>query len=766
MLSLAAGKNKSFLSRLKTLLTFQEFNHTVTDMCPAPVFQRGEMEFSKWRKLDARKIGINQSMIPSSPWIVLKILQNAGFEAYFVGGCVRDLLLNRVPKDFDVITTAALTQVKKKFHRCMIIGRRFPICQVNIKGCIVEVSSFQTVAQHNEGKAEKFSVSQMPKGYDEKDLARWRNCMHRDFTVNCLFFDPFVNKIYDYANALLDLKLLKLRTLIPAQLSFEEDCARILRGLRLAARLGLSFSEDTESAIRKFSSSILSLSKSRILMELNYMLSYGAAEPSLSLLKRFNLLEILLPVQAVYLTQQACISSQSPFMLMKLFSNLDNLVSCDRPADSSLWVAILAFHLALITKPQHPLVVLTFASVLFHGKWKQGVKFARQHAQEVQIYVPEFASCSDSLSDDELAEKVTELAVQVKQSVHILSEAEILLEEMAKFLGFQCPGLVFVTKKLGASAKEIFDVLVRDLTSLKINRASLEINYVSLINGILSEVRFVLGQIILHTLGCGFVTGGEVMKNEKNKLHALDPEENSEVFAKNSRVVVDQNKRHSWRKAEKKRTKTSADFVEEQVVAKKQKFVVNNSDLFEQGRAKDQMVTANTQPVDVDDKKQDLLEDDSCSEVAKKHQKVNSKVIGHSLEGSATKVQEKADKHKVSQDEIRTMLETLKFQVRKHEVQVKEQNASDDEEYQKNAEKHLKLLEQVNDNVAMKQQNSEEKCLLQQKPDVEQQQNVVVEYIKNNVHQNKRVVEKKSVNHKHEKVKLKGRPQKLSNLFK
>ncbi|XP_027180185.1 uncharacterized protein LOC113778863 isoform X1 [Coffea eugenioides] len=761
MSSLAAAKSKSFLSRLKTLLTFQNFNHTLTEMCPPPVFERddgvGEIEFSKWRKLDARKMGINQSMIPMSPWIVLKILKNEGFEAYFVGGCVRDLVLKRVPKDFDVITSAALTQVRKKFHRSMIIGRRFPICQVNIKGSVVEVSSFQTRAQHNDGKDGKFSVSQLPKGCDKKDLGRWRNCMHRDFTVNSLFFDPFVNKIYDYADALSDLKLSKLRTLIPAKLSFEEDCARILRALRLAARLGLSFSEDTESAIHKLSSSILSLAKSRILMELNYMLSYGAAEPSLSLLRRFHLLEILLPLQEAHLTQQAHISGQSPSMLMKLFSNLDKLVSCDRPADSSLWVAILAFHLALISNPQHPLVVLTVASVLFHGKWEEGVKFARQHAQEVQIYIPEIASCSDSISDDELADKVSELAVQVQNSVCFLSEAEILLKEMAKFPAFECPGLVFVPKKLGASAKQIFDVLVRDLTFLRTKRASMEINYDSLKKGNAREARFVLGQIILHTLGCELVIGDEVMRKDKIRLHALDPEKNAEILAENSPLVVDQRK-----KTDTKRTVKAANFAEEQVVSKKQKLFEKIGGLSELGRDMDQMLTADTESMDLDGKKQDLLEDDSCSEVAKKCRKGKSKETGSLLQVYASKMLEKADSHGVPREEIKSMLETLKFQAGKHEAPVKEQKTSGDEEYKKSAEKHLKLLEQVNNDVARKQPKSKESCLLHQEPDTEQQ-NVVVEYIGGNVHQNRRVLEK-GVNHKNEK--LEGRPQTLSSLFK
>ncbi|KAI5683986.1 hypothetical protein M9H77_05214 [Catharanthus roseus] len=187
------GRSNSLLSRLRTLLNLQKLNHTLAeggrqaqcspDMGSRSVFEPGRIEISKWKRMDSRELGITRSMIPVSSWIILKVLQNSGFEAYLVGGCVRDLLLNRVPKDFDVITTAALTQIKKKFNRCEIVGRRFPICRVHIKGTVVEVSSFETVAENGKGK-EEFFLPQMPKGCDFKDFARWRNCMHRDFTVN------------------------------------------------------------------------------------------------------------------------------------------------------------------------------------------------------------------------------------------------------------------------------------------------------------------------------------------------------------------------------------------------------------------------------------------------------------------------------------------------------------------------------------------------------------------------------------------------------
>ncbi|KAI3721131.1 hypothetical protein L2E82_32135 [Cichorium intybus] len=134
--------------------------------------------------------------------------------------------------------------------------------------------------------------------------------------VNSLFFDPLIHKIYDYSNGMKDLLELKLQTLVPANLSFTEDCARILRGLRIAARHGLSFSKDIETAIHKHVSSLLDLSKSRIMMEMDYMRSYGAAESSLRLLHKYHILDILLPFHASYISRQTSGSDQCSMMLM------------------------------------------------------------------------------------------------------------------------------------------------------------------------------------------------------------------------------------------------------------------------------------------------------------------------------------------------------------------------------------------------------------------------------------------------------------------
>ncbi|PRQ43156.1 putative sucrose synthase [Rosa chinensis] len=260
--------------------------------------------------------------------------------------------LKRIPKDFDVITTSNLKQIKRQFHSAQIVRQRFATCMVHIKGSVIEVSSFETVVKVKHSDKE-VTFSQMPKGCDKKDFIRWRNSMHRDFIINNLFFDPLSNKIFDYANGMADLRSLKVRLLGSAKLSFKEDCARILRGLRIVACLSLSIPKETETTISMFSSSILTLATSRIMMEMNYMLSYGAAEPSLCLLWRFNLLRVLLPIHVAYLDEQSIRKfPHNSTMLMKLFFNLDKVVTVDRPSDCSLWVALLAFHMALVSHPQ------------------------------------------------------------------------------------------------------------------------------------------------------------------------------------------------------------------------------------------------------------------------------------------------------------------------------------------------------------------------------------------------------------------------------
>ncbi|RDY14224.1 pcnB, partial [Mucuna pruriens] len=552
--SLVMNHNKrGVLTRLKTLYNSQSF-HSPAPKRPAQdrsspkkdsdySICRGRVGVSKWKTLDAKELGVTSSMITYPSQFVLKLLRSKGFESYLVGGCVRDLLLNRTPKDFDVITTAELMEVRKLFRRSVraeVVGRRFPVCLVHIKGSVVEVTSFDTVARTSKGK-EAFLYSLLPTSSNKKDLFRCKNSLCRDFTINSLFYDPFANKIYDYTDGMADLRSLKLETVIPAQLSFKEDPGRILRGFRIAARLGLSISRETEAAIWTYHSLVKDLDKvpqlkfyegvimailllipvvhglcrnvslNKIMIELNYMLSYGAAEPSLRLLWKFKLLEFLLPVHAAYLDEQASKEdAQASNMLM--LHVIDLVIALYGE------IGLLAFHLALVNGPQDALVVWAFASVLYHGQWKEGVKFAKERAKMSVNFTPELRTSSIYKSDKEIAKAVTKLASLVMQSIPALVERNSLLQSMSRYRSFPRSGMVFVSRKAGKLASAIFKMLVNDDELYKSERRkNSKINYDMLGKGHLSETGFVLGKIVLETMNSGIV--GDREDSEAGQCH-------------------------------------------------------------------------------------------------------------------------------------------------------------------------------------------------------------------------------------------------------
>ncbi|XP_015963535.1 uncharacterized protein LOC107487410 isoform X1 [Arachis duranensis] len=552
-LRMSNNNKRAVLARLKSLINTQQLQRFCTSMQPKGKLDdrlspKGDLDYSalkerndflKWKTLDASKLGITTSKLSNLSQIVLKHLDLVGFKSYLVGGCVRDLLLNRTPKDFDVITTAELHEVKKhcrKIGHAIIVGRRFPVCLVNVKGSQIEITSFATEAQTFEG-SDQVRRTLLPKSKcnNEEDLIRCKNSLYRDFTINSLFYDPSANKIYDYANGIADLRSLKLETVIPAQLSFKEDPGRILRGFRMAARLGLSLSREIEAAILAYSSQVKNMNKTKLLTEVNYMLSYGAAEPSLRLLWKFKLLEFLFPVHAAYLDEQVdkegVLASN---MLMKLFLHLDNLVACDRPSDCTLWIGLLAFHLALINNPQEALVVWALASILYHGNWKDGVKFAKEHAEVTVNFAPEIRMSCLNKSEEEIAKAVTELASHVIHSVCVLVNNDSLRQSMARYPSSPCSGTVFVPGKKGQIVGDIFRVLVNDVQLYRSERKGSKIKYGMLSRGSIEETRYVFGKIVLNTMISCIVGNKDDFEAEKCHLKTQDTEESGQSQISNS----------------------------------------------------------------------------------------------------------------------------------------------------------------------------------------------------------------------------------------
>ena len=184
---------------------------------------------------------VSRRQISSAALKVLYGLKEAGYTAYLAGGGVRDLLLERNPKDFDVATNATPEEVKKTFRNCRLIGRRFRLAHVYFHNEIIEVATFRAPAPKEGPKTEKNEFSAKDGlvlrdnvfGSPEEDAQR------RDFTVNALFYDIADFSIIDYANGMHDLNDRILRVIGDPDTRFIEDPVRILRAIRFAATLNL-----------------------------------------------------------------------------------------------------------------------------------------------------------------------------------------------------------------------------------------------------------------------------------------------------------------------------------------------------------------------------------------------------------------------------------------------------------------------------------------------------------------------------------------------
>lgn len=222
---------------------------------------------------------------------VLYRLHAAGYKAYLVGGGVRDLLVGRQPKDFDVSTDAHPHQVKRLFRNCRLIGRRFRLAHVHFGDKIVEVSTFRRRSDESEenGSEDLLIRSDNTFGNAEEDALR------RDFTINGLFYNIGDFTLIDYVGGLKDLNDRVVRTIGDPEIRFREDPVRMIRAIKFAARLDFTIEPATYEAILRHREEINKSAQPRVLEEIYRLLNGGAAEASFRLLHQTGLLEILVP---------------------------------------------------------------------------------------------------------------------------------------------------------------------------------------------------------------------------------------------------------------------------------------------------------------------------------------------------------------------------------------------------------------------------------------------------------------------------------------
>ena len=239
---------------------------------------------------------IDRTRVSAKAVAVIKKLRDAGFEAYLVGGCVRDLLLGQMPKDFDVATDATPDDVRHVFPRVRLVGRRFRIVHVRMGREIIEVSTFRR-ALTEEDHEPHFSEEGMilrDNVYGTIDEDAFR----RDFTVNALYYDPMADVVLDYCGGMKDIASRTLRLIGDPETRFREDPVRILRAVRFAAKLDLTLHRHTEAAIEPMCEMLNAIPPARLFDEFTKLFMSGYGERAFELLCEHGLVEILFPLPA------------------------------------------------------------------------------------------------------------------------------------------------------------------------------------------------------------------------------------------------------------------------------------------------------------------------------------------------------------------------------------------------------------------------------------------------------------------------------------
>ncbi|MCX7066320.1 MAG: polynucleotide adenylyltransferase PcnB [Methylococcales bacterium] len=266
---------------------------------------------------------ISRKQISVNALKVLYQLQKAGFDAYLVGGCVRDLLLGREPKDFDVATNADPEQVRKVFRNCRIIGRRFRLAHVHFGHEVIEVATFRGAGEarnddqvlNKEGRLLRDNVY----GTIEQDV--WR----RDFTVNALYYNIKDFSVVDYTGGMADHQAGILRLIGDPETRFREDPVRMLRAVRFAVKLGFHIDPDCEKAMHNVAELLASIPSARLYDEALKLFMSGYALQTFEMLRHYGLFQVLFPA-----TENSLAVEDEGFprlLLIKALENSDNRIA-------------------------------------------------------------------------------------------------------------------------------------------------------------------------------------------------------------------------------------------------------------------------------------------------------------------------------------------------------------------------------------------------------------------------------------------------------
>ena len=308
------------------------------------------------RRYRGSEHGVHLEDVSQAAIRTCETLQRGGFQAWIVGGGVRDLLLGLKPKDFDVATDATPEQVRALFRRSRIIGRRFQIVHVMFGRETIEVSTFRAIQTDAETDEHGRVLRDNVWGTQAEDAAR------RDFTINALYYDPVSDVVLDYHDGVRDLERRTLRMIGDPRTRFREDPVRMLRVARFVAKLGFEIEPRTKAPIRELAELVHNVPAARLFDEMLKLLLSGHAMKCLHELRREGLHHGLLPLLDVILEQP----DGERFVTLALAST-DARVQADRPVSPGflfatlLWQQVRSRWQAAVARGEHSIPALSVA---------------------------------------------------------------------------------------------------------------------------------------------------------------------------------------------------------------------------------------------------------------------------------------------------------------------------------------------------------------------------------------------------------------------
>jgi poly(A) polymerase len=278
---------------------------------------------------------ISRRRIPENVLKVLYRLHRSGYRAYLCGGSVRDLLMGRTPKDFDVVTDAHPGDVRKLFRNSRIIGRRFRLVHIIFQDQVVEVATFRREPERTFAPTEETPTEDLLITDDNTFGSPLQDARRRDFTINALFYNIADFSVIDYVGGIDDLSEGRVRVIGDPDLRFREDPVRMMRAIEFASRLGFEIEKETYDAILRHRADILKASPPRVSEEILELLRRGWSRGAIRLMVDTGLLEPLLP--EIY---NAIRGDHAPYF-WKMLEVLDRTVQAGRKISDAVLLSVL-----------------------------------------------------------------------------------------------------------------------------------------------------------------------------------------------------------------------------------------------------------------------------------------------------------------------------------------------------------------------------------------------------------------------------------------